>query len=236
MRPLRLHGYAVSNYFNVMHAALIEKQVAFEIVTQRANQSPELLAHSPMGKIPFLETPQGWLSETVAMLEYLEDTLGGPYLHPADRFQRARVRQVINLVQLYIEMPVRSLFPGVFLGGQNSPATVDAARAMIARASAALTQLGCPSRYLLGDELTYADLFAFYCFDIAERVIGFVDGRSLLAGSPGMTDWFARMQQRDSSRLVLANFAPAFASYLHEKGAAYPHAQPDSDSTKEHNA
>jgi glutathione S-transferase len=218
---LRLHGYAVSNYYNIARAALLEKGAAFAIVDARASSAPEFLAVSPMGKIPVLETPQGWLAETVAILDYLEDTVAGPHLHPADPFQRARGRQIINLVQLYVEGQIRSLFPGVFFGGENSPTTITAAVQMLDRACGALPRLiSHTTPYLLGAELSYADLFAFYCLDIADRVMTFLFARSLL-DELNLGAWFARMAERPSSRIVLADFERDFAVYLIEKNAAY---------------
>ncbi|RJG01844.1 glutathione S-transferase family protein [Noviherbaspirillum sedimenti] len=221
MPALRLHGYAVSNYFNIVRAALIEKNVEFEIVTVRASQQPDFLAHSPMGKIPVLETPQGWMSETVAILEYIEDTQDGPCLHPVDPYLRARGRQIINIIQMYVEAQVRTLYPGVFMDGKNSPETVEAVRRMLIRASSALGRFGAPWPFLLGKELSYADLFAYYCFDIAERVTCFEYGRSLLAETEGLKAWFALMSKRASSRVVMADFDSALGSYLIEKNAAY---------------
>ncbi|MES2258579.1 MAG: glutathione S-transferase family protein [Pseudomonadota bacterium] len=220
---LRLHGYPVSNYYNVVRAALLEKEIPFELVAARASQEPGFLAHSPMGKIPVLETPAGWLGETVAILEYLEDTQGGPRLHPADAFMRARGRQVVNIVQMYVEAPVRSLFPSVFFGLPESAELIESVRRMLERASGALTRLGVPGRLMLGDELSYADLFAFYCFDIADRVTRFVYDRSIVGDTPGLAAWFARMLERESTRLVLADFEPAFAGYLVEKNSPYLH-------------
>jgi glutathione S-transferase len=222
--PLRLHGYAVSNYFNIAHAALIETARDFEIVTTRASQQAQFLAVSPMGKIPVLQTPHGWIGETVAILGYIEDSLPTPTLHAADPFLRARERQVINVVQMYIEVPVRSLFPGVFMGGNNSQATIDSARNTLERAIGGLHRLVAPRPFLMGATLSYADLFAFYCLDIAERVSGFVYGRSILA-ELGLEQWFALMTERDSSQAALALFEEAFATYLTEKNAAY-HFQP----------
>lgn len=217
----RLHGYPVSNFFNIAHAALIEKKAAFEVVTQRAGQDPEFLRMSPMGKIPFLETPRGFIAETVAILEYLEDAIAAPRLHPEDIFERARVRQIVNVVQMYIEAPVRSLFPGVFMGGRNSDTSVAAAKALLERGLRALGYLVSPGEFLLGDRLSYADLYAFYCLDIAERVSQFVFGESALAAVEGLPYWADVMAKRDSSRLVLANFETAFAGYLTEKNAVY---------------
>lgn len=220
---LRLHGYPVSNYFNAVRAALIEKEVPFELVAVRASQEPAFLAHSPMGKIPVLETPDGWLAETVAILEYLEDTQAGPRLHPAAPFLRARCRQIINVVQMYVEAPLRSLFPAVFSGLPESAAQTESVRAMLDRATAALHRLRLPGPFMLGDELSYADLFSFYCFDIADRVTLYVYGSSILGQAPGLAAWHALMRERASSRVVMADFEPAFAAYLAEKNAPYLH-------------
>src|SRR5690554_7739276 len=61
---LRLHGFAVSNYFNMVKLALLEKGIPFEINTVRGNQSPEFLAISPRGKVPCLETEQGFINRS----------------------------------------------------------------------------------------------------------------------------------------------------------------------------
>lgn len=217
----RLHGYAVSNFFNIAHAALIEKGVDFEIVTQRASQDPEFLKSSPMGKIPFLETPRGCIAETVAILEYLEDAVDEPKLHPVDIFERARVRQIINVLQLYVEAPARALFPGVFMGGRNDEATVAASRVALSRGMRAIGHLAAPREFLVGKRLTYADLYAFYCLDIAERVACFVYGESVLNAVEGVRAWSAGIARRDSSRLIVTNFEKAFSAYLAEKNAAY---------------
>ena len=68
---LRLHGHPVSNYVNIVRAALIEKQLDHDFVETGASQDEAFLAANPMGKIPVLETPHGWLGETVAILDYL---------------------------------------------------------------------------------------------------------------------------------------------------------------------
>ncbi|SCW34058.1 glutathione S-transferase [Sphingobium faniae] len=223
---LALHGYPVSNYFNAAHAALIEKGAAFTVVPTRAAQDEAFLAQSAMGKIPFLRTAEGCIAETVAILEYIEDAVPGVALYPADAFGRARARQVINIVQLYVEAPLRSLFPGVFMGGENQPETIAAVRPVIDRALRALSHLVTPAPYLMGAQLSHADLFAFYTFDVGERVMRFTYDASLIDGVPGLTDWFAAMAARSSTHAVLADFHPAFAAYLRDKGAAWREPEP----------
>lgn len=218
---LSLHGSPVSNYFNAARAALIEAGATFEVVPTRASQDEAFLANSAMGKIPYLATSQGCVAETIAILEYIEDAGGGRSLYPAAPIDRARARQIMNIVQVYVELPLRSLFPGVFMGGQNSPDAVNEARPIISRAMRALSHLIDPKPYLLGSEISHADLFAFYSFDIGERVMHHCYGESLIDQVAGLRDWDGEMRQRASTRIVLADFASAFSAYLREKGGAW---------------
>jgi glutathione S-transferase len=223
--PLKLHGYPVSNYFNIARAALIEKRSSFQVVVTRAQASPEFLQASPMGKIPFLETPRGFIAETVAILEFLEDALPQPALYPADPLLRARGRQIINVIQMYVEAQVRQLYPGVFSDHPNDPTTLAAARTVLDRATRALSLLIRPDPYLLGDQLSHTDLFAFYCLDLADRVTRFVYARSMLKEIGSLDAWCRAMARRPSTLEVYADFYPAFAAYLAEHRAAYDYRQ-----------
>jgi glutathione S-transferase len=218
---LRLHGQAVSNYFDAAQAALIEKGVPFEVVDTRAAQTLEFLAMNPMGKIPVLETPHGHIAETIAILEYLEDAIPAPPLYPLDAFQRARARQINNIVQCYIEVPARTLYPGVFMGGTNSLAAIEAARPVIERGAKALSGLITLGPYLVGERCGNADLFTFYCLNLVERLTQHVYRWSILDGVAGLGEWFTRVADRESSRIVLDGFNSAFEAYLAAKGAAY---------------
>ncbi|WP_182913961.1 glutathione S-transferase family protein [Sphingobium terrigena] len=224
--PLVLHGHPVSNYFNAARAALIEKGADFTVVPTRAAQEDAFLAQSAMGKIPYLRTPHGCIAETVAILEYVEDTVPGVSLYPAGAFERARARQVINIVQVYVEASLRSLYPGVFMGGANAPEAIAAVRPVVDRAMRALSHLVTPAPFLMGGQLTHADLFTFHHFDLGERVMQFTYGTSLIDAVPGLRDWHATLAARPSIRTVLADFHPAFAAYLRDKGAAWHEPEP----------
>jgi glutathione S-transferase len=65
--------------------------VDFSDVSQ---QSLAYLALNPKGRVPTLETPNGVLTETGAILEYLA-ALHGPHLIPKDAFQAGRMRETM---------------------------------------------------------------------------------------------------------------------------------------------
>ena len=104
---LKLHGFPVSNYANMVQLALLEKGVPFEYVLAIPEQSEAVLAKSPRGKVPFLETPEGFINETSAILDYLEERGEGKPLLPSAPFARAQVRALMREIELYIELPAR---------------------------------------------------------------------------------------------------------------------------------
>lgn len=167
---LRLHGFAVSNYFNMVKLALLEKGIPFEINTVRGGQSPEFLAISPRGKVPCLETPDGFISETSVILEYLEETQGGKPLLPSDPYQRARVRALTKEIELYIELPARSCYPEVFFGARVDQVIKDRARDELTMGVAALRRHASFAPYVAGDQMSIADLMFLFSIDLARAV------------------------------------------------------------------
>ena len=89
---ITLCGIPLSNYYNKAKLALLEKGIPFaeEYVTTHSHEE-DVLSCSPLGKVPFLKTPQGALCESQVIVDYLEaaypDT---PRLIPADRSRPPR--------------------------------------------------------------------------------------------------------------------------------------------------
>lgn len=49
-----------------------------------------------MGKIPCIEGPEGFLAESIAILEYLKDVGPSPALLPGSPFERARPEKLCS--------------------------------------------------------------------------------------------------------------------------------------------
>ena len=92
---IKLYGFPISNYYNVVKAVMIEKGMDFEEVLVKPSQDADYLGQSPMGKVPCMETQQGFLTETGVMLDYLDSLGEGPTLFPADAFAKAFARRRI---------------------------------------------------------------------------------------------------------------------------------------------
>jgi len=173
---LKLYGFTVSNYFNMVKMALLEKDIDFEFVDTKPTQEGDYLAKSPMGKVPCLETSEGFISETDVIFDYLEDLGQGQALMPASAYEKAKVRELIKQLELYIELPARTCFAEAFFGGTVSEETKDKARVSLKKGVECIKRTGKFSPYIAGDTFTYADIMFMYSVSLAgacaKRVLG----------------------------------------------------------------
>jgi maleylpyruvate isomerase len=65
---------------------------------QRAHKTPAYLAMNPQGMVPALEVDGAILTQSVAILEWLEEAYPDPALLPAAPLERARVRAMAALI------------------------------------------------------------------------------------------------------------------------------------------
>ncbi len=211
---LKLHGFAASNYFNMVRMALAIKGAECEIVTVFPSQDQSWLALSPMGKVPCLETEHGTMCETAVILEYLDETLPGPKLMPADAFERAQVRQMMQFIKLYIELPARRLFPGVFFGGTNQTHTLEEVKAVLEKGVCAVTQLAAFKPYFMGETWSAADCMAMYALDLAAAVATKEYQWDLLADIPGSKAALAMLSEHPAAQVIDAEKRVVMAEFL----------------------
>lgn len=97
-----LHSYWRSGAAYRTRIALNLKGLAYEQHTvdlrQRAHKTPEYLALNPQGMVPALEIDGAILTQSVAILEWLEETHPEPALLPGAPLERARVRAMAALI------------------------------------------------------------------------------------------------------------------------------------------
>jgi maleylpyruvate isomerase len=112
---MRLYSYVRSSSSHRVRIALHHKGIPFEyravhLLRDGGEQfSPEHRARSPMAKIPVLELDDGrLLTESMAILEYLEETHPSPPLLPREPYLRARTRMLAELVNSGIQ-PLQNL-------------------------------------------------------------------------------------------------------------------------------
>ncbi len=96
--PMKLYTYFRSSAAYRVRIALNLKGLSFEAVPVHLlrnggeQRQPEYLALNPAGLVPTLEDGATVLTQSLAIIEYLDETRGGPALLPTGAADRARVR------------------------------------------------------------------------------------------------------------------------------------------------
>ncbi|HEY5321538.1 MAG TPA: glutathione S-transferase [Caldimonas sp.] len=204
---LVLCGSSISNYYNKVKLALLEKGVDFaEEYVATGGSDEAVLGASPLAKIPFLRTDRGPLCESQAILEYIETTWPEPPLLPRDPFAAAKVRELAIYVDLHLELVARNLYPKAFFGGSVSEATATRTRAQLERNIAAFKRLARFAPYVAGDSFTQADCSAWNSLPLVSMATRAVYGEDLLtAAGIDLKSYSRAVGERPSAQKVAAD-------------------------------
>lgn len=167
---IELYGSPVSNCYNTVLAALRHKGIAHRESHISAGRDPYFLRRSPMGKIPYIRHGLVFISETSAIVEYLDEVFEGPSLCPGSALQRARRRQLMKFIELYVESPARRLFPGVFWCQQNEAVHVAEVGPILERGLDAVEILLGEHDFLLASPCAAAEYYSYFSLVLVEAV------------------------------------------------------------------
>jgi glutathione S-transferase len=204
---IELCGFPLSNYYNKVKLVLLEKGVAFtEVRVPTGSTDEAVLGASPLGKVPFIRTPQGPLCESQVIVDWLEAAYPQPALVPADPFAAAKVRELSAFIDLHLELVARELYGQAFFGGTVSEATQQRVRKALTRHITGFKRLAKFSPYVAGDTFTLADCSAWVSLPLVAMATKAVLGEDLLAAQG--VDWkgYAKLVgERPSAQKVTAD-------------------------------
>ena len=200
---LTLCGFSASNYYNKVKLALMEKQIPFaEELAWLGSTTPE---ESPLGKVPYLRTQHGAISESDAIIEYVETLSNKVPLLPADPFAAAKVRELCVYLNLHLELVARNLYPQAFFGGKISDGARDKTLEQLKKNIAAFAKLArFDTPFIAGDSFTLADCSAIVHLPLVSSASKILGGSDLLAELP-VRDYLARMSERPTVQKVNAD-------------------------------
>jgi len=191
---ITLCGFPISNYYNKVKLALLEKSVPFqEEHVMTGSQDEAVLSASPLGKIPFIRTPQGALCESQVIVDWIEAAYPQPALVPAEPFAAAKVRELATFIDLHLELVARELYTQAFFGGTVSEGTQARVRKQLDRHIPAFKRLAKFSPYVAGDSFTIADCSAWVSLPLVGMATKSVLGEDLLLAHG--VDWKGYVKQ-----------------------------------------
>ena len=201
--PLTLFGYGPSVYTRIVRMALAEMGLVarYVEVDPFADPVPDaLLRVNPVGRVPVLRDGEFVLTETAAILRYLDGLCPDPSRIPQDPRASARMAQVMGVVDAYLYVPlVRRVFAHGFFapreGAPHDPDQIAHGLAEAAPALALLERIAAEGLVLSGEPFTLADLHVAPMIDYAMRV---PQARDALDGLPALAAWWQGVRDRPS--------------------------------------
>jgi glutathione S-transferase len=197
---LRVHRIPFSTNVERVALACAQKGVTVEWVEHDAADRRALRALSGQELVPVAETPDGVLTDSPVILEWLEQAHPEPRLLPADPARRAEVRIFIDWFNLVWKRAPNALVSDPPPPAAHARTLRHTIRAHLDRLEALLTD----HTHVLGDELTLADVTAFPFLkypvlglapdDTDPFHVMLVDTMPM-ADRPHLTAWVHRMDQ-----------------------------------------
>ncbi len=201
MSNITVYGTPISTYVRTTRMLLEQAGVDYDLkdigIFNGDNQSADYLVRNPFGKVPTLEVDGSVIYETTAITDYVNTTLAGGKFSPADPLLRARMLQIVGIVDSYLYPAVigtiviqRLIVPSQ--GGETDEQAVQSAIAPAKTAVLAIEALIVGEPYLLGDAITIADLYVIPVLLYLSQTPEF---QPIMSEAPKLLDWWQRASQ-----------------------------------------
>ncbi|MBZ9858648.1 glutathione S-transferase family protein [Mesorhizobium sp. CA12] len=195
-----LYGADYSVYARIARMTLEEKGVGYELVPLDIFAAEGIpawyLEHHPFGRIPAFEHDGFRLFETGAITRYVDEAFDGPALQPVDARGRARMVQISGMLDAYgYRAMVWDVAVERLEKTQPDEQLIASGLSQAETVLKVLTSLKAKGPWLLGEQLTLADLHAA---PIVAYFVKVAEGRDLLARFEDVRDWYQRFAAQPS--------------------------------------
>jgi glutathione S-transferase len=201
-----VYGARYSVYTRIARLALAEKGVACRLeevdIFAFGGVAADYLQRHPFKRIPAFEHAGLRLFETGAITRYVDEAFAGPRLQPGPPEARALMNQAISIHDSYA---YRTWVWDIYVervrkpqrGEEPDEARISAALSTAQVCLDSLQAIMGTGQWLVAPALTLADLYCLPMLVLFERT---PEGAAMLARSPAMLQWLARMSGRASVR------------------------------------
>lgn len=183
------------------HIALREAGLPFELVqvdlrAKKTKSGDDFLAINPKGYVPALALPDGEvLTEGALIVQYIADQKPEARLAPpAGTKERRRLAELLHFIATELQ---KGMAP--FYNPKANPEFKESLRERLNLRFGYLAKLLENQKFLLGDDFTVADGYAYYVLRSAKSL-----NAADVSASPVLSAYFERVQGRESVQAALA--------------------------------
>jgi glutathione S-transferase len=213
----KLYGAALSPYSARCRMQMYAKGLEFEAVSVFDKLSPEEFANlTPLKKVPALDVDGLILPESQVIAEYLEDVETDVPLLPATAEERARVRLLARIGDLYLMMPLGKLFGQVNPQGRD-PKLVQYMFGELDKAMGWLSHYVDGSKYAVGDKLSLADCALIPMLFFSSNITPLFGRECMLCETPVVHNYFTKTLDDPAVARVVQELEEAFAKMMGPK-------------------
>ncbi len=165
------------------------------------NRTPDFLKKNPLGGLPVLELDDGsHLTESLAIMEYLEELHPTPPMIGTSPLERARVREVERIAEQGVLLRIATIFQNThpFMAGrikQSADAAANA-RTQLATSLRALDGRIGDHPFVAGERPTIADCTLLAALDFADFAQVQID-----PACTNVARWYQSFRQRPSAQV-----------------------------------
>ncbi len=173
---MKLHDFAGAPNPKKVRVYLAEKGLSLPVqpvdILSGQNRTPEFLARNPLGGLPVLELDDGsHLTESLAIIEYLEELHPTPPMLGATPLERARVREAERICELGVLNSVAIIFQNTspFFAGRlkQSADAAENARTRLQNNLRVIDAKLATSPFVAGSQPSIADCTLLAALDFA---------------------------------------------------------------------
>jgi glutathione S-transferase len=217
---MKLYNMNLSNFASKCRLAIYEKNAPVEIMPIPGNdlKSPEYLKIYPLGKTPALAVDGQIIGESEIINEYLEEKFPHTPLLPKSPEERAKVRGVARFHDLYLEPPLRALFPQVTAAQKDQALIAEKLAEIKTRLDQLEGMLSPAGPYAMGGAFTLADCALVPTFFFTGLLLPMLGAPPFTEGHPRLAAWWTKVQERPSVQKVIGEQQMALAQMQQQQG------------------
>lgn len=210
---MKVFGFPLSPYVRKVHLVAAEKGVEVEIVLGNpANPTPEFLAASPFRKIPALQDGDYTLSDSTAIVTYIDAKHPEVPIFPAEPKDRGMAIWFEEFADTILSSAGGKVVFNRFVGPKvlGLPGDEEAAKLGeqdLVPVLAYLEGQAPASGWLTGDQYTIADIAVASVL----RTLGYVGMEPDAAKHPATAEWYDRVKARPAWQAVAEREAAIMA-------------------------
>lgn len=200
---MKLYGGDLSPFVQRIKMQLAAKGLAFEYAPPTGGfKSEAYLAINPIGKIPCLITDSGMsIPESEVIAEYLEDAFPKPVLRPRKPDERASVRLITRLTDIYLAPAMGKCFR--LIGPTGDPAAVQEALGDVNKALGFIEGYLSGKKHAAGNKFSVADCALTPILFFITRIAAVLGVKQVLKPYKNLTKyWKSRAKDAVSAKAL----------------------------------